>query len=76
MDNRRNDGWDMIIRPRKGWFDIDIKGLVHYRDLILLRYDLGYSTKEIAELTDTTRAAVQKTLFRARRALEKEMEAL
>ena len=47
-----------------------------YRDLILLRYDLGYSTKEIAELTDTTRAAVQKTLFRARRALEKEMEAL
>ena len=47
-----------------------------YRDLILLRYDLGYSTKEIAELTDTTRAAVQKTLFRARKALEKEMEAL
>ena len=36
MDNRRNDGWDMIIRPRKGWFDIDFKGLVRYRDLILL----------------------------------------
>jgi len=36
MDNRKNSGWDMIIRPRKGWFDIDFKGLVRYRDLILL----------------------------------------
>ncbi|MBQ6374517.1 MAG: ABC transporter permease [Clostridia bacterium] len=29
-------GWDTIIRPRRGWFDIDFKGLIHYRDLILL----------------------------------------
>ena len=37
MDNpRRNEGWDTIIRPRKGWLDIDIKGLIRYRDLILL----------------------------------------
>ena len=37
MDNtRRSAGWDTVIRPRKGWFDIDFKGLVHYRDLILL----------------------------------------
>lgn len=37
MDNRgKKNGWDMIIRPRKGWFDIDFKGLVRYRDLILL----------------------------------------
>ena len=36
MDNRKNSGWDMIIRPRKGWFDIDFKGLVRYRDLIFL----------------------------------------
>lgn len=25
-----------MIKPRKGWFDIDFKGLVQYRDLILL----------------------------------------
>ena len=28
--------WDTIIRPRRGWFDIDFKGLIHYRDLIWL----------------------------------------
>ena len=32
----KSAGWDTVIRPRKGWFDIDIKGLVRYRDLILL----------------------------------------
>ena len=32
----RSDRWDMVIRPRRGWFDIDIKGLVRYRDPILL----------------------------------------
>jgi len=28
--------WDTVIRPRKGWFDIDFRGLMKYRDLILL----------------------------------------
>ena len=32
----RGERWDMVIRPRKGWFDIDIKGLIRYRDLIFL----------------------------------------
>ena len=37
MDNtRKSETWDAVIRPKKGWFDIDIKGLVRYRDLILL----------------------------------------
>ena len=37
MDNtRKSERWDMVIKPRRGWFDIDIKGLVRYRDLILL----------------------------------------
>lgn len=37
MDNaRKSDGWDTVIRPKKGWFDIDFKGLVRYRDLIFL----------------------------------------
>ena len=26
--------WDTVIRPRNGWFDIDLKGLYQYRDLI------------------------------------------
>ena len=37
MDNSRSrESWDTVIRPRKGWFDIDFKGLERYRDLILL----------------------------------------
>ena len=28
--------WDTIIRPRRGWFDLDVADLFRYRDLILL----------------------------------------
>jgi lipopolysaccharide transport system permease protein len=28
--------WDMVIRPVSGWFDIDLKALWRYRDLIML----------------------------------------
>lgn len=33
---QRKARWDTVIRPKKGWFDIDIKGLIQYRDLIWL----------------------------------------
>lgn len=37
MDNQQTPTkWTTVIKPRKGWFDIDFKGLVQYRDLILL----------------------------------------
>lgn len=36
QDSRKTSGWNTVIRPRKGWFDIDFKGLVRYRDLIWL----------------------------------------
>ena len=28
--------WDMIIRPKTGWFDIDLKELWRYRDLVFM----------------------------------------
>ena len=28
--------WDIILRPRNKWYDIDLKGVWHYRDLIRL----------------------------------------
>lgn len=28
--------WDLILRPKNSWYDIDLKGVWHYRDLILL----------------------------------------
>ncbi len=37
MDNRAApQKWDTVIRPKKGWFDLDIRDLFRYRDLILL----------------------------------------
>ncbi len=29
-----SDSWDMIIKPKTGWFDIDLKELWRYQDLI------------------------------------------
>lgn len=31
-----NQRWDTVIRPRSGWFDINLRELAHYRDLIFL----------------------------------------
>ena len=36
MQKSQQARWDTVIRPRKGWFDLDLKGLFKYRDLILL----------------------------------------
>ena len=36
MQKSQQTHWDTVIRPRKGWFDIDLAGLFKYRDLILL----------------------------------------
>ena len=36
MQTPRAPEWDIVIRPRKRWLDIDVKGLVRYRDLIWL----------------------------------------
>jgi len=34
--NHSKQRWDTVIRPRRRWFDIDVKGVVQYRDLIWL----------------------------------------
>lgn len=33
-NNRRSEQWDIVIRPKRGWFDVDLKGVIQYRDLI------------------------------------------
>ena len=32
----KSGGWTTVIRPRKGWFDLNLKDLIRYRDLIFL----------------------------------------
>ena len=31
-----NDSWDLIITPRKKWWDLQLRDVWHYRDLIIL----------------------------------------
>lgn len=44
-----------------------------YREIILLRYDQGYSTKEIAKILNLTPDTAQKTLWRAKQLLYQTM---
>lgn len=43
----------------------------HYREILLLRFDCGYTTKELASMLGTTRGNVQKQIWRAKEALSK-----
>ena len=42
-----------------------------YREVILLRYHYGYSTKEIAGTLGMTKSATQKVLWRAKKSLDR-----
>ncbi|MBQ3427954.1 MAG: ABC transporter permease [Clostridia bacterium] len=33
---QNTDEWTTVIRPKAGWFDIDLKDIWHYRDLIVM----------------------------------------
>ena len=33
---QKQSHWDLIIRPKVKWYDIDLKGVWHYRDLVML----------------------------------------
>ena len=48
MKNTSTDTWDMVITPYRGWFNLDLKGLWHYRDLIqiFVRRDLVSQYKQ------------------------------
>ena len=45
-----------------------------YRELLLLKYDSGYSEQEIAAMLSMTTANVQKTIHRAKKKLEMLLE--
>ncbi len=37
MKKKQNDGsWSIVIRPKTGWFDIDLKEIWQYKDLIFM----------------------------------------
>jgi lipopolysaccharide transport system permease protein len=36
MDSKDTDKWDLYIKPKRGWFNIEIGEIFRYKDLILL----------------------------------------
>jgi lipopolysaccharide transport system permease protein len=46
--NDNDEGWDLIIRPKAGLFELNIKEIFHYRDLIglLVKRDLASIYKQ------------------------------
>ena len=36
MNNNSTNNWDLIISPNRGWFNLDLKNIWRYRDLIKL----------------------------------------
>lgn len=46
----------------------------NYQELLILKYYYGFSEKEIAEILMTSSNNVKQTLYRARKALKKQME--
>lgn len=35
-DHQHNDEWTLIIRPKSGWFDLNLADLWRYRDLVMM----------------------------------------
>ena len=44
MSGAADRQWDLVIRPRTGWFDLDLGNLWQYRDLILLFVKRDFET--------------------------------
>ena len=44
MDNTSQQQWTTIIKPRTGWFDIDLKELWQYRDLVVMFVKRSFAT--------------------------------
>lgn len=44
MDNSSQQQWTTIIKPRTGWFDIDLKELWQYRDLVVMFVKRSFAT--------------------------------
>lgn len=57
-----------------GVADALIRLPVHYREVLLMRYDNDLTNREIAKLLDITESGVRKLIGRAKRALRAELE--
>ena len=67
-------GMEIPLPGDGGLADAMAKLPARYREVLLLRYDNGYSTREIAQMFQMKPDAAQKLLWRAKEALHKKLE--
>ena len=67
-------GIEIPLPGDNGLADAMAKLPARYREVLLLRFDNGYNTKELAKMLDMTRGSVQKLIWRAKNALKKQLE--
>ena len=66
--------WGISVMEENG--NIDLATLMgrlpaRYREALILRYDIGFTTKEVAKLMNITPVNAEKLLWRAKRELQK-----
>ena len=67
-------GIEIPLPGDNGLADAMAKLPVRYREVLLLRFDNGYNTKELAKMLGMTQGSVQKLIWRAKDALKKQLE--
>lgn len=67
-------GWEFPLPGDGPLADAMAKLPARYREVLMLRFDNGYTTKEIARLFDMKQESVQRLIGRAREALRKNLE--
>ena len=67
-------GLEVPLPGDSGLADAMAKLPPRYRTVLLLRYDNGYNTRELAEILHIKRESVNRLLWRAKEALKKAME--
>lgn len=67
-------GWEIPLPGTGPLADAMAKLPARHREVLMLRFAHGYTTKEIARLFDMTQESVQKLIWRARESLRKNLE--
>ena len=67
-------GMDIPMPGDNGLADAMAKLPARYREVLLLRFDNGFSTREIAKMMGTNEGNMQKLIWRAKEALRKQLD--
>ena len=72
--NEALQGVEIPLPGDNGLADALAKLPARYREVILLHFHMGYSTRELAKLLHMTQGSVQKLLWRAKDTLKRQLE--